>query len=171
MLPRQCHAWETNMRNLLAHSILALVVTIGSISIAAAADADPVVGTWKLNVLKSKFTAGAPLKSQTRIYSQSGDNISLVMNSVGADGKETMTTTTYQVGGLDFPIQGTADYDTVSGKKVDSHTAKFALKRGGKVVGNTTRVVSTDEKTLTVRTRLTGANGEKTSNVLVFDRQ
>ena len=159
------------MRNLLAHSILAVVVAIGSISIAAAAEPDPVVGTWKLNVLKSKFTAGAPLKSQTRIYSQSGDNISLVMNSVGVDGKETMTTTTYQLGGLEFPIQGTADYDTLTGKQVDSHTAKFALKRSGKVVGRTTRVVSKDEHTLTVRTKLTGANGDKTDNVLVFDRQ
>ena len=159
------------MRNLLAHSMLVLAVAIGSISIAAAADADPVVGTWKLNVLKSKFTAGAPLKSQTRIYSQSGQKISLVLNSVGADGKETMTTTTYQVGGLEFPITGTPDYDTLTGKQVDSHTAKFALKRSGKVVGSTTRVVSKDGQTLTVRTKLTGANGDKTANVLVFDRQ
>jgi hypothetical protein len=159
------------MSNLLARSVLAVVVAIGSISIAAAADPDPVVGTWQLNVLKSKFKVGAVIKKQTRIYSQSGENISLVMNSVGADGKETMTTTTYQVDGKDFPISGTADYDMLSGTQVDSNTAKFALKRGGKVVGRTTRAVSKDEKTLTVTTKLTGANGDKTDNVLVFDRR
>jgi hypothetical protein len=45
------------------------------------------------------------------------------------------------------------------------------LKRGGKVVGHTTRTVSKDGKTLTATTNLTAPNGEKTDSVLVFDRQ
>jgi hypothetical protein len=158
------------MRNLFAHSVLALVVAIGSLSIASAAD-DPVVGTWQLNVSKSKFNAGAAIKSQTRTYSQSGDSISLVMKSTGADGKESTTTTTYQIGGKEFPISGNPDYDMLAGTQVNSHTAKFALKRGGKVVGSTTRHVSTDGKMLTTTTKVTAANGDKTDNVLVFDRQ
>ena len=37
--------------------LLGALLTIGSVSIAAGADADPVVGTWKLNVAKSKLSA------------------------------------------------------------------------------------------------------------------
>jgi hypothetical protein len=92
------------MRNLLAHSVLAFVVAIAGISIASAADSDPIVGTWQLNVAKSKFTAGPAVKSQTRTYSQSGPSVSLVMKSVGADGKESTTTTTYQTGGKSFRL-------------------------------------------------------------------
>jgi hypothetical protein len=32
--------------------------------------ADPVVGTWKLNVAKSKFNTGAALIAGTRVYTE-----------------------------------------------------------------------------------------------------
>ena len=159
------------MRRVLTAAACALVTVIGSTSLAVAAGEDPVVGTWQLNVSKSKFTAGPAVKSQTRTYSQSEGGISLLMKSVGADGKESTTTTTYHLDGKTYPITGNADYDNLSATRVNSHTAKFALKRGGKVVGHTTRTVSKDGKTLTATTNLTAPNGEKTDSVLVFDRQ
>jgi hypothetical protein len=59
----------------------------------------------------------------------------------------------------------------LTGTQVNANTAKFALKRGGKVAGSTTRTVSKDGKTLRVTTKITAANGDKTDSVLVFDRQ
>jgi hypothetical protein len=56
------------MRTLLISAVLAIAVAAGAISSAAAAGADPVVGTWQLNVSKSTFTAGQALKSQTRTF-------------------------------------------------------------------------------------------------------
>ena len=53
-------------------------------------------------------------------YSQSGDEITLDMTSVGADGKQ-----------------------------IGSHMVQFTLKKGDKVVGRTTRTVSKDGKKLT----------------------
>ena len=76
------------MRTLLISAVLAIAVAAGAISSAAAAGADPVVGTWQLNVSKSTFTAGQAVKSQTRTYSQSGGTITLDMKTVGSDGKE-----------------------------------------------------------------------------------
>ena len=72
------------MRPLHASAIVGFVATVGAIAIAFAADSDPVVGTWQLNVAKSTFTAGAALKSQTRTYTQSGSSITLVTKTVGA---------------------------------------------------------------------------------------
>jgi hypothetical protein len=159
------------MRKLLLQAVVAIVAAVGGITIAAAAAPDPVVGTWQLNVSKSTFTSGPALKSQTRTYSQSGPNITLLMKTVGADGKEVTTQTTYELDGKDFPVTGTPDYDSLSAERVDSSTARFTLKKGGKAIGTTTRTVSKDGKTLTTKSKLTTAQGEKSESVMVFDKQ
>ena len=162
---------ETNMRTLLITAVLAIAAAAGGAPNAAAADPDPVVGTWQLNVSKSTFTAGQALKSQTRTYSQSGRSITLDMKTVGPDGKESTTHTTYRFNGKDFPVAGNPDYDSLSPKRVSNHTAAFTLKKDGKAVGTTSRTVSKDGATLTSKTKITTATGEKSENVLVFDKQ
>ncbi len=159
------------MRKLLPSAILAIVAAVGVITITAAAAPDPVVGTWQLNPSKSKLTSGPAIKDQTRTYSQSGPSITLVMKTVGPDGKEVITRTTYQLDGKDFPVTGTPDYDSLSGEQLDSNTARFTLKKGGKAVGTTSRTVSKDGKTLTAKQSMTNAKGEKSEGVMVFDKQ
>jgi hypothetical protein len=154
---------------LLTSAFLTLTALVAGISVAAAPD--PVIGTWQLNAAKSTFTAGPAVKSQTRTYSQSGQSITVVLKSVGADGKESTTQTTYQFDGKDHPVTGNPDYDSLMAKQVDANTAEFVLKRGGKAVGTTDRVVSKDGKTLTAKSKLTAANGQKSESVLVFDKQ
>ena len=158
------------MRMLLITAVLVMAAA-GGVPIATAATPDPVVGTWKLDVSKSTFTAGPAIKSQTRTYSQAGKTITLVMKSVSADGKKSTTHTTYHFNGKDFPVTGNADYDHLSGKQVDANTAEFSLKKDGKEVGTTSRTVSNDGKTLTSKIKMTTAAGEKTESVLVFDKQ
>lgn len=159
------------MRMLFVCALIAVAAGAAGVRIATAADADPVVGTWQLNAAKSTFNAGPAIKSQTRIYSQSGDKITLEMKTVGPDGKEVVTHTTYQLNGKDFPVTGTPEYDSLSAKRLDSHTAEFTLKKGGKEIGTTSRRVSKDGKTLTAKMKTTSAGGERMENVLVFDRQ
>jgi len=155
------------MKRLLLFATLSLFAA----SAFAAAAADPVVGTWQLNVAASKFKSGAAPKAQMRTYAQSGDEITVTIKSTGADGKEGLTQATYRLDGKDYPVKGNPDYDSLSGKQLNSHAASFQLKRAGKVVGKTSRTVSHDGKKLTSGTRLAGADGGHTSNVMVFDRQ
>ena len=157
------------MRVLLARAALAIMAAATSVAIAAAPD--PVIGTWQLSAAKSTFTAGPAIKSQTRTYSQSGNEITLVMKSTGADGKEVATKTTYQLNGKDFPVTGSPDYDSLSATQVDSNAARFTLKKAGKAVGTTTRTVSKDGKMLTSTSKMTTAKGEMSENVLVFDKE
>ena len=159
------------MRKLFIHAVLAIVAAGSGVAIAAAPASDPVVGTWQLNISESTFTAGPALKSQTRTYSQSGQSITLVMKTVGADGKEVTIQTTYQLDGKDYPITGTPDYETLSAQQVDSNTAKFTFKKGGKVVGTSSRTVSKDGKTLTSKIKVTTAKGEKSESITVLDKQ
>jgi hypothetical protein len=159
------------MKKILSRVLIGALLTIGSAAIAAETAADPVVGTWKLNVAKSTFSAGPALKSQTRIYSQSAQGITLNMKTVGADGKETTTQTTYHLDGKDYPVTGAPDYDSLSAKQIDTNTAEFTLKRAGKAVGTTRRTVSKDGMTLTATSKETNAKGEKSDNVTVFEKQ
>jgi hypothetical protein len=159
------------MRKLLVLAVLAIVSATSGVAIAEAAAPDPVIGTWQLNVSKSTFTPGPAFKSQVRTYSQSGQSIAVVIKTVHADGKETTTQVTYQLDGKDYPVTGNPDADSNSVKQVDSNTAKFTLKKAGKVVSTGTRTVSKDGKTLTVKSKGTSAKGEKFDDVLVLDKQ
>ena len=153
------------MRGILSRAVLAMAVA-GGLALAAAGTPDPVIGSWELNIAKSKFTTGPVLKSQSRTYSQSGDSIAVVIKSVGSDGKEMTMQTTYKLDGKDYPVTGAPGWDTISGKQVDSNTAEFTVKKGGKVIGKISRTVSKDGKTLTSRQNTTTAKGE-----LVLDRK
>jgi len=147
------------------------VAATSGVAIAEAAAPDPVIGTWQLNISKSTFTPGPAYKSQVRTYSQSGQSIALVIKTVAADGKEVTSQTTYQLDGKDYPWTGNPDVDTGAVKQVESNTAKFTLKKAGKVVQAGSRTVSKDGKTLTLKSKGTTAKGEKSEDVLVFDKQ
>jgi hypothetical protein len=115
---------------------LGALLTIGSAAAATESDADPVVGTWKLNLSKSTFGGIPALKSQIRIYSQSAPDLTLKMKTVSADGKETTTQATYKLNGKDYPSMGNnPDFDSLAGLRIDTNTAEFTLKRAGKPVG------------------------------------
>jgi hypothetical protein len=151
------------MKKILALALLAALVS------APAFAADPIVGTWKLNVAKSKF-AGAALKSGTRTYSEANGLYSLDQKFAGADGKEKSSHTTYRDGKEEKQAAG-GPADTTLAKKLDANTWDFQLMKDGKVVGKVHRVVSADGKTLTVQNsgaKLSGAEGDET---LVFDKQ
>jgi len=159
------------VKKVLSSVILGALLTVGNTVIASGSDADPVVGTWKLNLAKSTFGGGPALKSQIRTYSQSARGLTLKMKTVSADGKETTTQATYQLNGTDHPSMGNPDFDSLSGMKIDTNTAEFTLKRAGKPVSKIRRTVSKDDQTLTINFVITNANGVQTSALTVFDKQ
>ena len=159
------------MKKVLSNVVLGALLTIGSAVIAAGIDADPVVGTWKLNLAKSTFGGGPALKSQIRTYSQSARGITLKMKTVSAEGKETTTQTMYHLDGKDYPSKGNPDFDSLSGMQIDTNTKEFTLKRAGKPVGKIRRAVSKDGKILTINFVISNANGVQTAALTAFDKQ
>ena len=131
---------------------------------------DTVVGTWKLNVAKSKFS-GTAWKSGTRTYAESATGTTLDQKIVSADGKEMSMHTTITYDGKDDPVTGNPDSDSVAAKVIDAHATDFTMKKGGKEVGTVHRVVSADGKTLTVNNKGTHPDGKTYDDTLVFDKQ
>lgn len=150
--------------------VLSLILLAGIFFASPAFAADPIVGTWKLNVEKSKFSAGSELIAGTRVYTEANGLYTLDQKLTGKDGKERSNRAQYRNGKEEK--QSTAGpADTTLGKKIDANTWDFDLKKDGKVVGRVHRVVSADGKTLTVHNKgmqLSGATGDET---LVFEKQ
>ena len=150
--------------------ILSLIVIAGEYLTSPAFAADPIVGTWKLNVAKSKFITGAALTAGTRVYTEANGLYTLSQKLTGADGKEMSNQVQYR-DGKDEKQATAGAADTTHAKKIDANTWDFDLKKEGKIVGHVHRVVSTGGKTLTVHNtgmQLSGAQGDET---LVFDKQ
>ncbi len=150
--------------------ILSLIVLAGVFFASPAFAADPVVGTWKLNVAKSKFNPGSELTAGTRVYTEANGLYTLDQKLTGADGKERSNRAQYRDGKEEKQATG-GPVDTTLGKKIDANTWDFDLKKEGKIVGHVHRVVSANGKTLTVQNtgiQLSGATGDET---LVFDKQ
>ena len=149
--------------------LLSLAVLASVLFALPAFAADPIVGTWKLNVAKSKF-GGPALKASTRTYSEAKGVYTLEQKITGADGKETSSKATYSNGKEEK--QGTGSpADTVMAKKVDANTWNFELKKDGKTIGEVHRVVSADGKTLTVENKGAKLSGASSDETLVYDKQ
>jgi hypothetical protein len=149
-------------------AVLAIAIPAQDVS---AQGTDPVNGTWKLNVAKSKFSSGQAPKSQTRTYQVSGDSIKNTTNGVDSEGKPVHVEFTANYDGKDYPMTGNPDANTIAIKRVDRYTAVSTLKKNGKVVARTTRKVAKDGKTATFESRGTNAKGEKIDNLLFFEKQ
>ena len=148
------------------------VLTLGFPAMSLSAQAtDPTSGTWELNLAKSKFSPGPPPKSQTRTWEVTGADVKYTLKGIDAEGKPTLVQWTGKYDGKDYQITGSPDFDAISLKHVDAVTAKATLKKGGKVVQTTKRVVSKDGKTLTLTTTGTNAKGQAVNNVAVFDKR
>ena len=62
-------------------------------------------GTWKLNVQKSKFPAGAEPRSDTRIYEDRGGGVIMSTHTtVDRQGKEALTIYAAKFDGKEYPV-------------------------------------------------------------------
>ena len=152
--------------------VVALVVVLGADIVGLSAQAsDPRIGTWKLNVTKSKFSPGPPPKALTVKVEPSGQGEKVTTEGVNAEGGNTATQYTASFDGKDYPLTGSPNADTVSLKRIDARTTVRTDKKGGKVALTLTRAVSQDGKTMTVTVKGTDAQGQAVNSVLVFEKQ
>ena len=133
--------------------------------------ADPTLGTWKLDVAKSKYSPGPAPKSATVTYEETADGIKRSGERVDAEGKTTSFTYTAKYDGKEYPVNGSDDFDTIVLKRINDNTTEGTLKKSGKVVTTARRAVSKDGKILTLTIRGTNAKGEKMHNTDVYEKQ
>ncbi len=156
-------------KSLLVGSLAVCAVMLFSSSIVLAAD--NWLGTWKLNLEKSKYSPGPAPKSLTLKYEASQGGIRHTFDGVDAEGKATHGGYSSKFDGKDVPFEGNPDADTHAPKKIDDNSFENVWKKGGKVTVTVKAVVSKDGKTFTVSLTGKNAKGETVNNTAVFEKQ
>lgn len=150
---------------------IALTVALCSMSVAAGAVADdPNLGTWTLNVAKSKIVPGTP-KNDTVIYAMVGDRVTITVVGTDAAGKPARNEWTGKFDGKNYPVTGDSTLDARSYTRVDDRTLTFANSLAGKVTMTGRIAVSADGKTRTVTATGTDSAGKTVTSTAVFDRK
>jgi hypothetical protein len=144
---------------------LVLVLAAGSVL----AQSNPFVGTWKLDVEKSKFNPGPAPQSQTRTWDAAG---MVMVNGINAAGKPFSYGYSVKGDGKESPTMGSIPNkaDMISTKKVDANTYEAKFTATGKQVETTTFKVSSDGKTLTIHAKGSPEAGF-VENVQVLEKQ
>ena len=157
-------------------SVVAWVVLLGGLvavigfTRAALAQSDPAVGSWALNLGKSKYTPGPAPKSQTVTITAVPNGIKVSAKGVDGDGKPTSTEYTASYDGKDVPVLFNLVYDVTALKRIDANTSELVRKKAGKTVQTARRLISTDGKTMTVTTTGVDERGRQVNNVAVYDK-
>ena len=151
---------------------LCLVAALASV---ASAQTDPRVGTWKINLAKSKFVPGPAPKSLTLTYEATATGLTGLTQGTDQEGKPInpdKNKVTIILDGKDHPTQTTnAAYNTTAWKRIDANTWNIVRKKDGKTTQTVKNVVSKDGKTLTITTTGVNAEGHTINNKVVYDKQ
>ena len=131
----------------------------------SAAD-DPFIGTWKLNVAKSKFDPGPPTKSTTVAIAADGK---VTVSEESAKGEKLEWSYTMSPGAAS-KITGLPDPNATVTETRKGNVIDHAWKIGtGAMKGRGT--LSKDGKTMTYNIQGTDPDGKKFKNAEIYDRQ
>ena len=151
-------------------AIAATMIFIFALATVAMA-ADPFIGTWKLNLAKSKFNPGQAPKSLTLKIAAQDNGFKWTFDTVEADGKATSAVWSGKYDGKDYLLTANPDVDAVASRKIDANRLDSVMKKGGKQIGSGRIVVSKDGKILTLTTKEKNAQGQDASVTEVYEKQ
>jgi|SRR5262245_45516567 len=154
----------------IAAGALAALVAVAAPQ-ASFAQADALIGTWKINLAKSTYNPGPAPRASTLTTRADGQGLMSTFDGINAQGMPTHVVFTVAYDGKSHPVTGSAIVDPSSIKRIDAYKREFTNTKGGNVVGNGTIVVSADGKMMTISGTGLNANGQKTNNIVVYDKQ
>ena len=154
-------------------TVVAVFALAGSATAMAQNSTEPDMGTWILNLAKSKYdpAALAP-KSETRTLEQTPDGmIHETIQVERADGQISKQGSTLQRNGKPFRFTGNPNLDTIEVTRINSQAITITQLLKGKVIGYQVSSLSADGKVLTLKRTITTATGETQHDVRIYDRQ
>jgi hypothetical protein len=131
---------------------------------------DVQMGTWKLNPVKSRFSAGA-MRYSVVVFQVAGEEVTVTVGGTDAHGKPTRNEWRGKFNGKDYPVFGNPAEDMRSYTIVDDHTLGFNTKKGNEITISGRIVVSPDGSSRTVTTTGTDSRGKKFTSIAVYEKQ
>jgi len=137
------------------------------------AQQDPWLGTWKLNIAKSKYDPGPPPRTPTTIKREaaSGGAVKTTTDGINAQGSPTHTESTANYDGKDYPVKGSLSWDTSALKRIDAKTRVIINKKGGSVVRISRQTLSPDGKLITAVSVGINPQGQAYHDMVAYDKQ
>ena len=151
---------------------LLLLAVLGSTSSLWAAD--PIIGTWKLNLEKSKLLPNDPLNTKEMIETYrelSGNQIELTWKNITKDGSSSVTVMTYPIQGGAAKILEGDNSSSLIQTKIAQNEWIVTYLRDGKQVFSRHKKISKDGKILRQTLRGIDDEGKPYEVLLVCDKQ
>ena len=140
-----------------------------------AAQSNAQLGTWKMNLAKSKFNPGPAPKSETLTITPQGAGAKYSFTGMAGDGGNIACSFTTNYDGKDSPATGMCanGMDSVTVKKADASASTITAtgKKSGKVVLTVRDVVSKDGQHSTATLKGTSPQGQPMSATEFWDKQ
>jgi hypothetical protein len=158
-------------RTILTGTFAAFVLLTAGVQSRADDQADPIIGTWKLNLFKSKYVPGPAPRSQTRTYRQTPAGIVCTIETVDAKGaKLPPIEFAEKYDGNYYPVKGSTVGDALALTRINDYLAEATMKHAGMVVSVTRRIITDNGKTLMLIYQETSTE-HPVDNVIVYERQ
>ncbi len=152
--------------------LLALGSLLGAVALGVVAqEPPPFVGTWKLNLARSRYVAVPPPRSYTATFEAVENGYRCVTDQVNSEGNSVHYEYTVRFDGKDHPVTGHPRYDAISVEKVDDRTFDWSMKKGGTVVSLGRSAFSPDGKLRTLTYTGTSSTGQRFEVTAIFERQ
>jgi len=159
------------MKHLTFVTLALAAATIVSLGARTTAD-DTNIGTWALNVARSKYDPGPAPKSQThKIEAWDDDGVKFTSDGMDAEGKPMHWELQAKYDGKFYEFKGNPNADMAAYKRIDANTVHMTTRLGGKQNASSMIAVSKDGTTRTVTQVGTNAKGQKINNVIVYERK
>jgi len=132
---------------------------------------DRILGTWILNVAKSKYSPSPAPKSQRRSYETHPDGVKATIITMFADGTSTKVEYVADYDSLEYQVSGSAGSDTIRLKRISDDTAEATLSHAGTVIGLARRVISRDGRVMTITFEGKDSRGVLVKSVSVYEKE
>jgi len=164
------------LRLLISASVMTLLAVFSSSLFAQ--QKDSLVGTWKLNLEKSKNDPppqGAKPQSVMRTFEDRGGGVFVATTeTTTAEGKKNLVVVAFKRDGKPYPLAtngGGQNVTMMAFKKIDANRNEHTTTVNGNVVNTGTETLSADGKIYTEERKGTNAQGKPFHNVGVWERQ
>jgi hypothetical protein len=129
------------------------------------------VGSWKMNVSKSKLGPVPPPRSLISTIEKDGEHTKVTGIHISTEGVRSEARYSAKLDGKDYPLTGSMHADTISLRKIGIRTIERIDKKAGKVVESSITVFSVDGKTSTTTGKATTSQGDSFQYRFINEKQ
>jgi hypothetical protein len=152
--------------------IFTIILFVAILATIARASDDPFVGKWVLDVQRSEYPAGSCPKTMTIEMETVGHGVRYRSDAVYADGKTVHAEYTADYDGNQAMVIGAHGMMLpVFLKRIDSHTVVASYTKSFQVVATSRRVVSEDNRVMTITTTSRDAAGKPVTTIGLYQKR